>query len=299
MRHFGLSTLLALTVATSACTQVSTPLKTPQPEPTRPTEQINKRKEWLKDLAALESTPSSALDFDVRRYNAVLEYLPSFPEARLKGYVDVEFRALAALSSLKLNANVQSIHKVEDASGEVLEFSYTRDARSLQIQLARPLAPQEETLVRVHYSTLANDPASWGLYLYNPQPEEDPIAYPMLYTKTEPQGTMGWMPSQDRPDDRAALALEITLPRELALVANGLLVKDHFTSRSRTMKWETEIPISTYLMAFAVSKFQHTSQWHEGLELSIWSRQGLPLDAHALLEETRRQLALFESLMVP
>lgn len=291
--------LLVLNILLSACSQNATLPPTNNAPQSPSSKAIEKRKEWLKDLASLSSASNSTLAFDVLRYNVQLEYMPGLSEARLRGHVDVQMRALQTLKQITLNSKVEALHKIENAQGQPLNFSYVRDSREVTIELTNAIQAQEEFSLRIFYTTLANDALGSGLYFYKPNETEDPNPHPMLYTKTEPQGTMGWLPSQDRPDDRASFALEITLPRELSLVTNGLLVKDQFSDSSRTMKWETQIPIPTYLMAFAISKFQHTSQWHDGLELSIWSRQGLPVDAHALLEETRRQIALFESLMVP
>jgi hypothetical protein len=293
-------TILVLS-SLSFCSAPQHDFKPHSGQPQSPSEAINKRQEWLKGLASLE-TPKSQLSFDVIRYSPVLSYLVS-EKPQLVGHVDILFRALEPLNHIQLNANVAQITAVQIATpntkAEILDFEYSRSARSLKIKLPAPLSIGQESTVRIFYATLANDRAGTGLYHYSPKDFEDPNPHAMLYTKTEPQGTSGWMPSQDRPDDRAKLSLKITLPQELALVSNGLLTKDEFTTSRRVMMWETDIPIPTYLMAFAISRFQRTSQWFEGLELSIWSREGFPVDAHGLLNETRRQMKLFEGLMVP
>lgn len=267
--------------------------KTPRPG----TNAINKRNEWLKDQSRIKPSNSS-LDFDVISYAAELDYLSTTP-IQLTGFVTISFQALKTISNIQLSSNVLEVQKVESSQGHSLKFRYSRPDQKLSVKLFNPLKPNQIDFVKIHYKTLANDPNGTGLYHYTPNNIEDPNTHSMLFTKTEPQGTSGWMPSQDRPDDRAKFSISLHLPRELQLVSNGLLTKDILNSESRLITWETDIPLPTYLMAFAVSQFQKTSKWHEGLEISIWSREGLAVDEHSLLNETRRQIDLFESLMVP
>ena len=87
---------------------------------------------------------------------------------------------------------------------------------------------------------------------------------PIASTLSEPMGARSWWPCKDRPDDKAD-SLDITIKCDTAYfcVSNGKLVD---TARngdgSWTFNYEVRYPISTYLFAVTISKYNIWSNWY-------------------------------------
>ncbi len=79
---------------------------------------------------------------------------------------------------------------------------------------------------------------------------------PVLWSLSEPYGAREWWPCKNDLGDKAdSIDIILTNPAGYQASANGVLVSDTTTAGLRTTVWHHRYPISSYLVAFAVSNF--------------------------------------------
>lgn len=80
---------------------------------------------------------------------------------------------------------------------------------------------------------------------------------PKVATSSQPFFTRKWLPSKDVPNDKATANINLTVPDTLIAVSNGLL-KNVYSNNygQKIFCWETKYPTSTYLIAFAIGKYE-------------------------------------------
>jgi len=90
---------------------------------------------------------------------------------------------------------------------------------------------------------------------------------PMVLSYSEPFGAPAWWLCKDDPKDKATYAIAITCPDTLTAVSNGLLtqVVDNGNG-TKTFRWETDYPMSTYLFSIAVTNFASWTEVYTALD---------------------------------
>jgi len=72
----------------------------------------------------------------------------------------------------------------------------------------------------------------------------------------QPVGAPTWIPVNDRPSDKAQVALTITVPASLEAVANGTLVERRDEAATSTFRWEADEPMAPYLITLAIGDYE-------------------------------------------
>ena len=117
------------------------------------------------------------------------------------------------------------------------------------MNLDRTYATGETVTVSVTYS---GNPAgeSFGWDSHGGQP--------MIWTLSEPFGARDWWPCKDVNNDKAdSVDIRVTVPDNLIVASNGLLVSDVDNGATRTFHWHTDYPIATYLVSLAMPPLHH------------------------------------------
>ncbi len=106
----------------------------------------------------------------------------------------------------------------------------------------------------------------------------------------------GWMVcDQDRPGDRAPLALDVVAPRGLDVVASGREVSARALPDGRVRHaWRQDRPYPTYLFAFAVGAFTRVSLSSRSPGLDAVGQGVAPEQLARLFADTERMRAFFE-----
>ncbi|GAA2016688.1 M1 family metallopeptidase [Catenulispora yoronensis] len=100
-----------------------------------------------------------------------------------------------------------------------------------------------------------------------------------VWAQQEPYGAFTWFPCNDQPSDKALYDVTITAPDGWAGVTGGTFQGRTEANGSGVYKWHQPDPVSTYLVAFSVDRFQEeTATGPHGLPLTYWY---LPADAAA------------------
>lgn len=96
-----------------------------------------------------------------------------------------------------------------------------------------------------------------------------------LWATQQPYGAFTWFPCSDQPSDKALFDVTITAPPGWTGVSSGELVATTTgADGSTTTAWRGGAPSATYLLAFAVDRFErHGETGPHGLPVSYWVRR--------------------------
>lgn len=192
-------------------------------------------------------TPNQDL-FDVQSYELDLTLTPT--TSNLSGTVTTEAKVLAGpVSTLDFNLKANMAVSTVTAGG--VTTSFTRAADILTVNLDRAYATDEIVVVDVTYSgNPAGESFGWDSHL----------GQPMVWTLSEPFGARDWWPCIDHNDDKAnQVDIVVTVPDNLIVASNGLMLSDVDNGTTRTFHWQTQYPMATYLVSLAVHPFTRFS----------------------------------------
>jgi aminopeptidase N len=196
--------------------------------------------------------------YDVDHYGLTLAYDP--PSNQLTGTAVIAATATQDLSRFDLDLRGFTITEL-DVNGTAAAF--TRNGQELVITPAVGLPAAQPFTVTVHYEgtpTVVTDPdqsiEGWV-------PTDDGAV-----SVGEPQGSPGWFPCNDNPQDKATYDFAVTVPAGLTVMANGVLVSSTTSGDgdTTTWVWHEADPMATYLATADVGVF----------DLTISSVNGLP-----------------------
>ena len=237
----------------------------------------------------LAGTPGCTAEegaLDVQRYE--LSGAFDWDAQRLDATVRITFTGGG--SRVEFDSAVDTVKEVRGPGGEALPFGV--EGERLWVDL--PARSGEATTIAVSYEAAESE----NLRAIPPR-EGDPVPIRALFTDSEPRGASRWMPCNDRPDDRAEVAITMRMAADEAMISNGALVLDEAEGEERTMGYELNSTIPTYLMAFAISRFEVEAAGGGSPPVEVWHRAGVRGSYGPLLAELRREIELFEGLLGP
>ena len=186
--------------------------------------------------------------YDVLHYDIDLDVDPAGNS--ISALTTITARATQDMSAFNLDFLGLDVHDVT-VDGVAAEFS--RSGSELTIRPGLALVQGEEFSVSVAYSG-------------SPEPIDDPgVPFTALgwhaqdgviYTVSEPSGSMTWFPSNNHPSDKATFELRITVPESTTAAATGLLIDETTAAGRTTTTWQMDDPMATYLAAVYVGDFE-------------------------------------------
>ena len=132
-------------------------------------------------------------------------------------------------------------------------ISFTHQANLLSISLDRMYLQNEVAQVRIYYKHKnVSDNAFY-------------VSSGFVFTDSPPEGARKWLPSWDRPSDKAFWELRARVPLSVRLGSNGALIDSVISADTISYHWKSNIPTATYLICFTSgNNFQvHTKYWHK------------------------------------
>ena len=259
-------------------------------------EEQMKKDEFHRDTEVFST--EIARPYDVVEYSLKGHY--DWSRSRLMANVTITLEREAGVRTIELDSVVTQVSKVALATGEDLPFTVNAAAQNLTFDLPATMTGST-VVVRIDYEVMAGSQADErrrNLNLILPR-LGDPVQSRVIYTRSEPRGAHAWMPCNDRPADGARFSIELTMPSMERMISNGRLLRDDVVGAERTMAYRTDKPQPTYLMAFAQGDFVTATRQHGSLPVSVWARRGLQVAWDSILDETVREIALFEKLLTP
>ena len=187
--------------------------------------------------------------YDVQRYDLDLRY--DYRTEQLVGSARILAKATQDLSRFNLDLRGFDISSLE-VRGQDAQFTRSGE-HELQITPPQPLVRNSAFTVVVDYSG-------------EPETVIDPDGSSEGWVKTadgafvvnEPQGSPGWFPANDDPNDKASFDYSITVPEGKTALANGVLLGSSTRDGWTTWRWQQRRVISPYLTTATNGDFDLT-----------------------------------------
>lgn len=105
--------------------------------------------------------------------------------------------------------------------------------------------------IRIYYKGLPGN-SGFGSFAFSSQ-----NSVPVIWSLSEPFGSSDWFPNKNTPSDKAdSSEVWITCASNLTGVSNGLLYETVVNpNNTKTYKWKSRYPISSYLISIAVTNY--------------------------------------------
>jgi aminopeptidase N len=221
--------------------------------------------------------------YDVQRYNLRLAYEPSLN--RLRATATLHARATRPLARFDLDFRRLHIRRLT-VNGKPAHHS--RRGQELTVRPPQGLRKGTRFRVKVRYRghprpVIDPDGARDGWI-----PTEDGA-----FVASEPQGAPTWFPCNDKPTDKAAYHISITVPKPTAAISNGSLIKRVVHGTRKTFVWDERAPMPTYLATVTTGRFDVQESLADGIP-SIVAIDPRESQADAALAKMPGILRLFE-----
>ena len=187
---------------------------------------------------------SNQKKIDILKYNLSFDL---YPEEKM-------FIAKAILTGNVIDQNIHSIDlnfydnfKIEKILLNDVSTEYENDGTNLSIPFNSTLG--KEFILEIQYE---GTPKKVGLegFVFGKRNGKS-----IVYNLSEPTYASSWFPCNDLPFDKTLLEMSITNDSNAVSVSNGILVDVSTDGNRRTYKWQTEYPISTYLISIYSSEY--------------------------------------------
>lgn len=184
-------------------------------------------------------------NFDVNYYRLDVSVTPGVQY--ISGNVTVYFKMTTPGSAIVLDlSNSLTVDSVKQR-GQLLSFSRPQDG--LRIDLSAPNAAQDS--LTIYYKGV---PDNNGMGSFT---NATHAGVPVLWTLSEPYGSMDWWPCKNSNGDKAdSVDVIITHPVAYKAVSNGILQSEiNVGAGNMRTHWKHRYPIATYLVCMAVTNF--------------------------------------------
>ena len=192
--------------------------------------------------------------YDVLHYNITMNVDTDASE--ISALVHITAQATEDLEEFNLDLSGLDVLMVVVAGADgsdPVDAEFTRTGTELTVEPGRLLSAGTEFTASVLYT-------GW------PEPLDDPgmtffkLGWQrqgdVIFTASEPSGSMTWFPSNNHPTDKATFRIKITVPEGLTAASNGLLVAESTRGGRTTFTWRMDDPMSPYLAAVYIGDFE-------------------------------------------
>jgi len=193
--------------------------------------------------------PGGPANVDIDHYTIDLEVFTAPNPNRVDGAVRIQGRSqIAGLTQVDVNMRDELI--VTQVRSGLLPTGFTRGAHVIHVMLERSYAQEEPFDITIDYEGLP-PVTGFGSFTFKTH-----AGQPIIASLSEPDGARTWWPCVDRPDDKAIVAMNLTVPSALKGVSNGTLIATIDNGNgTKTWQWRSSYPISTYLVSVAISNY--------------------------------------------
>ena len=226
--------------------------------------------------------------YEVSHYSLRLRYDPA--TRHLDGAATIRATATQNLSRFDLDLRGFRISRLR-VNGRTAAF--TRRGQELVITPAAGLPAGKAFTVVVGYAgtpTVVTDPdesiEGWV-------PTDDGA-----FVVNEPQGSPGWYPVNDNPQDKATYTFRVTVPKGLTVMANGVLVSRTSAGGRTTFVWREGLPMAPYLATSTLGRFDLT-RYRLGNGLPVYIAVDPTLGAVPVLRKLPAIIRFYSSIYGP
>jgi aminopeptidase N len=193
--------------------------------------------------------------YDVQSYDLVLDFDPATD--RLVGKATIVAEATHGLKSFNLDLRdfltVTSIQTGTKKGFRMQAAEWSHSGQELTV------FPREKPRERTQFSVVVEYE---GVVEPIVDPDESIEGFiptdDGAYVVNEPQGSPGWYPANDNPNDKALFDISITVPEGLTALGNGRLVSTSTANGKTTWNWSQSVPMAPYLATATNGRFDLT-----------------------------------------
>jgi len=205
-----------------------------------------------------------------------------FAKARVNGKVGVTVKGAA--KPFALDASQLSVNRVT-VNGRPARFVFDEKRAKLKI----PGVPARQSLVELEYSKQVSDDVIFGLY--KSKYGKDYI----LATDLEPAEARTVFPCVDEPGYKAVFRLQVTTEDGLDVIGNTPWIRKEGAGGGRATFTFQETPrMSTYLLFFAIGRFEETKVTADGIDVLAATRPGQAQNCRVALEIAAESLSEYQ-----
>ncbi|MGB8798776.1 MAG: M1 family aminopeptidase, partial [Candidatus Aquilonibacter sp.] len=172
------------------------------------------------------------------------------PRGIVYGDETVIIRTKHALSIVPFHSHQIKYERVT-VDGRSVAFAIDAARDVVDVHLRSPAAAGARLRIEFYYSARPQR----GMFFVRPD-KAYPRVIPEIWTQGEPSDNRRWFPTWDEPNEKTPSELIVTVPRGWTVVGNGLLKSHTRDGSADTWDWNSPLPKSTYLIAFAAGPFQ-------------------------------------------
>lgn len=179
------------------------------------------------------------------------------PEAYyIKGSVLSYFKALANNFNT-VNFDIIDALTIDSVTSNGQKLSFNHKNNLVAITLEKPLSMHHFDSVTIYYQGIPD--ASSGFTAFD-------TAYhngvPSLWTLSEPYGAREWWPCKQSLTDKIdSIDIFVRTPKMYKVGSNGKLMYEQITGNEKLTYWKHRYPITTYLVAIAVTNYEEFSHF--------------------------------------
>ena len=181
--------------------------------------------------------------YDVDRYDIALEWFPD--TGSIEAETTIRFRPAVDLERFNLDLVGLEVERVVVAGDDA---RFERDGRELIVTPTSGLPAGEVVSAVVTYRGTP-EPVLVGTDLFLVGWQTDGRD---AFVVSEPAGAATWFPGNDHPTDKARFRFEVTVPDDLAVVANGRLRSKRPGDGQTTWTYASDDPMATYLASVVI-----------------------------------------------
>ncbi len=225
--------------------------------------------------------------YDVKHYDLDLKFDFDTPTMTGVATIDAE-STIEGLSSLSLDFGLMKISKVR-VDGADAKFEQKGDTLKLLVTLPKGVAKGKKFSLKIAYDGNPNTLRSKYLG-FLPTGMYFDAKLRQVFAINEPDAARTWFPCNDHPRDRATYSFHLTVPGDLAGVANGAQQGDPKANSDGTKTYDWEMPneMSTYLATVAVADYTRVDLDDGGT--------GIPLAVYAYKKDAAAAAKAFSEM---
>lgn len=243
--------------------------------------------------------------WDIQHTRVALQF--NYQEKTAEGQAVLDMSAYAApTDSIVLDAKKMKIHSVSMVAGGSrtnVDYRYENDRlimkrntsfpQNVQLYISYTAMPYADS-VKGGSKAITDDK---GLYFINT--DQKIAGKPVqIWTQGETESNSHWMPTNDKPNERFTVELELTVPDSFQTLGSGALISSKKMQNGlRTDLWKMDKPIQAYAVMFAIGKYAivKDNPWN-GKEISYYVEQEYEPYAKLIFRHTPEMMAYFSSV---
>jgi len=118
----------------------------------------------------------------------------------------------------------------------------------------------------------------------------------MVYTQGEGEDNHYWLPTYDKPDDKATTECFVTVPKSWTAISNGKLMDVAPAGEKRIFHWKMDQPYSTYLISLVAGEYVEGRAKWRNTPVSYFVPPGLEEEGKIAFSDTPKMIEYYSKL---